>query len=412
MLATTSGKTKLLQMKQTPPKKAAHYYSILARKQKLRKIFLEGIREEEPTAGFEESDVPDRLKASEQALHNIIEDYLDNDSELKKLADQILKEGGDSLRAVANLDDTYLNNNPGSGQLLEVIVNTDGSRPSFLIKDDKVDINSSPLGDWNGELAASADELKKTIRCVGRININQRHVGTGFLVGRNLILTNRHVLQAVTEDNNNSDNGPWIFKQGAHIDFGHEFRAQESVNPRSLIRLIYCGPQFIDRQHVNHQKLDLALIELEPVEDDMVPLHILQWDDSTAWVKEGKKIWTIGYPGDPGAAGIINYSASLLEKLFRSLYGFKRLAPGEIISKITADQPLTADHDATTLGGNSGSVVVVAGLETIASGLHYGGEVTNPRQNWAHVLGLALEKISDSDKTVYEFLQREVKFFL
>lgn len=398
-------------MKQAPPKKKAeYYYNLLARKRKQENVFLESLTVEEPMADFKEDEVCSRLKASEQALYNVIEDYLGNDPELKQLANKILKEGGDPLRAVANLDDNYLNNNPDSGPLLEVIVNTDGSRPSFLIKNNKVDLNSSPLGDWNGELAASADELKKAIRCVGRININQRHVGTGFLIGRNLILTNRHVLQAVTENNNNSDNGPWVFKQGAHIDFGHEFRAQQSVNPRNLIKLIYCGPQFIDPRQVNHNKLDLALIELEPVPDDMVPLHILQWDDSMAWVKEGNKIWIIGYPGDPGAAGIVNYSASLLERLFQSLYGYKRLAPGEILSKVTANQPLTADHDATTLGGNSGSLVVVAGLETFASGLHYGGELNDPRQNWAHVLGLALEKISDTNKTVYEFLQQEVKF--
>jgi hypothetical protein len=161
---------------------------------------------------------------------------------------------------------------------------------------------------------------------------------------------------------------------------------------------------------VNHKKLDMAIIELEPVDDELIPLTILQWDDTKTWVKKGKKVWIIGYPGDPGMQGVADYSSSLLEKLFRSLYGYKRLAPGEIMGPVATGQPLTADHDATTLGGNSGSLVVVTGLETFASGLHYGGELDDPRQNWGHVLGIALEKISDTNKQVYDYLQQQVKF--
>jgi V8-like Glu-specific endopeptidase len=252
--------------------------------------------------------------------------------------------------------------------------------------------------------------LNKAIPCVGRININQRHVATGFLVSRNLIVTNRHVLQAVTENNNNSDNGPWVFKPGAHIDFGHEFRGQESVNPRALKKLIYCGPKFIDGDKVDHKKLDMALIELEPVKDDLIPPNILQWNDTNTWVKEGQNVWIIGYPADPGMKGVSHYSSSLLEKLFHSLYGYKRLAPGEVMGAIATGQPLTAEHDATTLGGNSGSLVVVTGFEHIASGLHYGGELYEPRKNWGHVMGIALEKISDTNKQVYDYLQEQVKF--
>jgi hypothetical protein len=49
-------------------------------------------------------------------------------------------------------------------------------------------------------------------------------------------------------------------------------------------------------------------------------------------------------------------------------------------------------HDATTLGGNSGSVVLVAGRETTAAALHYGGRATAPLGNFTHVLGSVLSE--------------------
>ncbi|HEY2186035.1 MAG TPA: hypothetical protein VGH39_13660 [Xanthobacteraceae bacterium] len=60
-------------------------------------------------------------------------------------------------------------------------------------------------------------------------------------------------------------------------------------------------------------------------------------------------------------------------------------------------------HDATTLGGNSGSAVLVIGRERISAGLHYGGRHSDPRENWCHVLGSTLEETDGrSDKTLRE----------
>ena len=56
------------------------------------------------------------------------------------------------------------------------------------------------------------------------------------------------------------------------------------------------------------------------------------------------------------------------------------------------DAEAALKNDATTLGGNSGSVVLVAGREHIAAGLHYGGRGGEPRENWGHILGLVLDE--------------------
>jgi hypothetical protein len=63
----------------------------------------------------------------------------------------------------------------------------------------------------------------------------------------------------------------------------------------------------------------------------------------------------------------------------------------------------TLAHDTTTLGGNSGSVVLVKGREHAAAGLHYGGRWAEPRENWGHVLAAVLDTPGlGSDKTLRE----------
>src|SRR5262249_32635808 len=98
---------------------------------------------------------------------------------------------------------------------------------------------------------------------------------------------------------------------------------------------------------------------------------------------------------------------SLLELLFKSTYGCKRLAPGLVttVAESLAASPhaWALGHDATTLGGNSGSVVLVVGRERIAAGLHYGGRRSDPRENWCHVLGRTLDQTDGrSKKTLRE----------
>ena len=85
-------------------------------------------------------------------------------------------------------------------------------------------------------------------------------------------------------------------------------------------------------------------------------------------------IYTVGYPGNPG----MGEPLSLLEQLFQSTFGCKRLAPGEIEPAHAQVFTWTLAHDASTLGGNSGSVVLVPGREGAAAGLHYGGTRGRP----------------------------------
>ena len=62
--------------------------------------------------------------------------------------------------------------------------------------------------------------------------------------------------------------------------------------------------------------------------------------------------YIIGYPGEPYVG---TYVPTLLEELFRSTFGFKRLAPGSVVGSNYQVADWTVTHDCTTLGGSSGS---------------------------------------------------------
>jgi V8-like Glu-specific endopeptidase len=356
--------------------------------------------------GFESAvaaeSVAERTESTEDALLRIVKDYLHDDPHLVDVAKKIVAEGGEALRILDANDANALERRPELLSGLEAIVRTDGSRPSFLIRNGDVDRKSSPLGGWANLLDRSADRLRGAIACVGRIDVpgtSAGFMGTGFLIQENLILTNRHVLQVSAR----LYNGEWKFSDGAAIDFGHEFNARDSLDRRKLKRVVFCGARKIEFDSIDHSKLDLALIELESASASARPSMVLPLNLTPDWAVPGTTILTVGYPGSP--QGML-YSPTLLEQLFQATFGYKRIAPGELIAAHTTVQPWTLTHDATTLGGNSGSVVLLADREQLAAGLHYGGRGVEPRENWGHVLASVLNATDGtSPKTLQEVLR-------
>jgi len=384
-----------------PKQLAAHFTRRLQGKPPARDTGLESYSEPSGQAEEQRIDASLVIEQARTNLYRIIEDYLDNEPGLKKLADEILAQGGEPLKAVADVREDYPWDSK-SADALEVIVQVNGSRPSFLTQDGLPDLASSPIGDWNGSLSPCPPALKKAISCVGRIDRQGQQKGTGFLVAPDLVITNRHVLQLIAGED---ESGKWALFNDISIDFGKEFRGLQSYNRRKVKEVVFCGDKKIEAP-IDHQKLDLALLLLDTATPFATPIEPFPLLAEGNWSAPGNFVFVIGYPGDPRGAGLFNYGNDLLEQLFHRTYGCKRIAPGELMGDSASLATWTLTHDVTTLGGNSGSVVVVVNNEFAAAGLHYGGTLDAPRQNWGHNLSMTLDQTNSrlTPKTLGECL--------
>jgi endonuclease G len=347
---------------------------------------------ESPTSSVSKVDSADtkaRLERSRDTLAKF------SDKRHKGLLDQIMRDAPEALQRIANNDLAGMTNPQRVVDIAEVIARTDGSRPSFLIRNGTPDLATSPIGTWGDVLAQAGQGLASAIASVGRIDVPGAplgFMGTGFLVAPDLIVTNRHVLQAIATE---SSPGTWVLFPDLAIDFGHEDHARASVDRRKLRRVVFAGSEFIVTNALDHTKLDLALIELESTDGNAHNQSPLTLSLNPApWSEPGNFVCIIGYPGSPPPFA---YAAPLLHQLFQSTYGYKRLAPGAVVAGESGLPDWTVSHDATTLGGNSGSVILTFGNAGMAAGLHYGGHLSpSPAVNWGHKLDLVFEETDDS----------------
>jgi hypothetical protein len=252
---------------------------------------------------------------------------------------------------------------------LEAVIRADGSRPVFFIRKGQLDRTGVAVGNWNDALNMHAQHIADVVPAVGRIGLKQNrseYTGTGFLVGKNRVLTIRHVLEAIADQ---AKDGSWKFKGDASIDF-----IAEQDNAATLLcnitSVLFAGPEPINEE-IDPKKLDLALLEI----------------GSPAGGKTLPEPLTISTAGDPDVG---TEYAKVLTSIFADEFGVKRLAPGHVDAGLgsVADggKNWAFEHDASTLGGNSGSCIVDFGDGLSVIGLHFGG---GPRhENYAHALAV------------------------
>ncbi|MET4804403.1 S8 family serine peptidase, partial [Bradyrhizobium sp. LB11.1] len=162
-------------------------------------------------------------------------------------ADQILSDladnGGSGIRGNVDIAN------------LEALVMMKG-RPAIKITEGVFDQDSLKGSDWAGPFAIAPDDLKKMAGQVGRVDIDGDHVGTGFVVGDGLIMTNRHVAEAIADQVGSK----WILQDDVTINFDDRGEGDEK---RFKIRsLVYAGADPIS-DAVNFAHLDLAIFEVE-----------------------------------------------------------------------------------------------------------------------------------------------------
>jgi V8-like Glu-specific endopeptidase len=279
----------------------------------------------------------------------------------------------DGKRAIEELKRFGVNAqlDPRQADALEAIVEQDGSRPTLpLSMEDRIDVTDAGLGQWESVTRKFEKQIAAVASAVGRIDLDNRHVGTGFVVDDRLILTNRHVLQGLAEPGP----GGWTFQGQPTITFDANPTESRGRQFRIHKRVLLTGPDPIDLYDLDLSKLDFAILECAGDGGAAFPPP-LPLESDIDKVAAGRPIFTIGYPAAPQRGA---YEADVLNRLFHYRYGVKRFSPGEIDRGTgnAADQtgPTVFTHDATTLGGHSGSCVVDLGNDgRLVVGLHFAG---------------------------------------
>jgi hypothetical protein len=123
---------------------------------------------------------------------------------------------------------------------LEAIVISDGSRPVLFVQDGTICSNHATLVSWHGKTLTMLAGIRSVVGSVGRIDgpsTDQDFAGTGFVIDPGVLVTNRHVLEAIGDQ---SPTG-WQLKPGVTVDFSHEFE-RDSANRYQIESVIYAGP--------------------------------------------------------------------------------------------------------------------------------------------------------------------------
>lgn len=216
-------------------------------------------------------------------------------------------------------------------------------------------------GPW---VSLNSDVVKKRIAgllpLIGRVEVPSSpilpYAGTGFVVGQSLIATNRHVAQ--------------IFAQGlgltiryragdAAIDFKRQVDAPDDE------RTAYLSVRAVE---MIHPYWDMALLRVDGLPTD----RILRLSIKSPEELLDHNVVVIGYPARDERSDV-----ALQDRIFNRTYSVKRLQPGVIRTraKVQSFENMVnaLTHDASTLGGNSGSAVIdVETGEVVA--LHFAGE--------------------------------------
>lgn len=276
---------------------------------------------------------------------------------------------------------------------IEALVRLTG-RPALKVTDGKIDPAALAATEWEDTFKVDPKGLQTLFERVGRIDLDGEHVGTGFVVGQGLIMTNRHVAEAIADEIRGSGSSTWILQDNATINF--DDRGLGSAKKFRIKSLLFAGSDTIGRE-VNFAHLDMALFEVEASNgSSSFPTKMSPVGDRD--VGESKvELIVVGYPArpdisaleDPETHHVRDDIAKRLGEIFGLDYGRKYLAPGridDVAGSLDDDRShrWVFSHDSTTLAGCSGSCVSQLIDFFPILGLHFAGR--NLTANYAHSL--------------------------
>jgi V8-like Glu-specific endopeptidase len=256
---------------------------------------------------------------------------------------------------------------PEEKQLTEAVILIK-NRPALLIENNKFERPKTEY--WKSRLEPYRTTIEQAIVSVGRIELindpSYDYVGTGWLIAENIVITNRHVANIFAYQ----ERAKFVFAKNpftrktirSEIDFREEYR----VDAEELFKLDEV--LYIE----SLQNLDIAFLKVQF--DDGRARPIIPLADELP--ENNSEVVVIGYPAQDSQRNPLE--PAKLKEIFSDIYDVKRLQPGQIISADPGNPILT--HDCSTLGGNSGSVVLDY-KRGKAVGLHFGGSFQ--RANYA-----------------------------
>jgi hypothetical protein len=328
----------------------------------------------------------------EQAARHLAERQDADDRDFRRALDLWLRTTDRAARRLDDDPDAPLP--PDEVYALEAVVRADGTRPSLLVRSGVVDPAQPLAAGWVGQLTAAGDELTGAVAAVGRVEpthpSGSDFFGTCWVVDdrKGLVLTNRHVLAALVERLAHvvarTTTGFRVF-DGAFVDFAAESGSAEVRR----YRVVEATPSKVNG--TNFDRLDAAVLRIEPLPDGPqdFPDALTVSADPDGPLGRLASYCIVGYPARPvyefGTIEGVDW-AWVTRTLFGNVYGVKRLAPGMThrpLGSLPGDRRgWVFGHDATTLGGNSGSPALAwtAG----AFGLHFAGRSIDT--NCAHAV--------------------------
>ena len=288
--------------------------------------------------------------------------------------------GSDESSAEESLD--VLIHNPSNSNLqhndfddLEAIIH-ETERPAIVVEDDTYD-PSMLTAQWRQlDEDDPRRKIEAAIMSVGRIeaphDLRRPYAGTAFVVGENLIMTNRHVARLFTQGTGTS-----ILNFFPGASAGLDFKRERYRRGQS-------APEILDVEKIVmvHPYWDMALLKMKQnLANDREPLKLTTRAPDELSV--GRHVVVIGYPGKDRRG-----NARVQDRIFDGRYGIKRLLPGEYDGPANYHSRDVMAHDTSTLGGASGSLVLdLESGEVI--GLHYAGRYM--KSNYAVPMGSLAE---------------------
>ncbi|MGG7575466.1 trypsin-like serine peptidase [Streptomyces sirii] len=266
---------------------------------------------------------------------------------------RVLSAGVSGLEKLAEGRDDEISDDESFG--MEAIVLLEG-RPAILVQNHDF---APQQGDWavlDGHRAAIRESLARVGRVELTGHISLDWLGTAFLVGPDVVLTNRHVAAEFAR----GGGAGWTFQPGVsvNVDMGEEYGGAEPGGG---------GPSFDVVEILGiHEDVDLALLRVAPPDGGgALPSPLAVAADAPGDLP-GRPVYCVGYPAYDGRRN----EPESMRRIFMDIYNVKRLQPGTT-TELVPDRNVI-QHDCSTLGGNSGSPVIDLTDHRVL-GLHFGG---------------------------------------